>query len=79
MAFILSEKKPTAFLTAIDILFWLINERRVLAIPMPAISIALIDTNDKNCEKLLIILLSPLAEFSGYLKITFFQWIMNFD
>ena len=43
----------------------------MFAIPIPAINIALIDTNDKNCEKLLIILFNPLAEFSGYLSLTF--------
>ena len=43
----------------------------MFAIPIPAISIALIETNDKNCEKLLIILFNPLAEFSGYLSLTF--------
>ena len=41
------------------------NDNNVLAIPIPAISIALIDTKDKNCEKLSIILLRPPAEFSG--------------
>jgi hypothetical protein len=46
-------------------LFWLIKESRVFAIPIPAINIALIETRDKNCEKLLIILFIPLAEFSG--------------
>ena len=48
MAFMFSEKKPTAFLTAIDILFWLIKDSKVFAIPIPAISIALIETRERN-------------------------------
>ena len=65
MVFIFNEKNPKAFFTAIDILLWLIKDKRVFAMPIPAINIALIDTRDKNCEKLSIILLRPLAEFSG--------------
>ena len=42
----------------------------MFAIPIPAINIALIDTRDKNCEKLSIIILRPLAEFSGYRSLT---------
>ena len=47
------------------------KERRVLATPIPAINIALIETRDRNWEKLLIILFNPLAEFSGYRSLTF--------
>ena len=39
---------------------------------MPAINMALIDTSDKNCEKLSTIRLMPPAEFSGYLNLTLF-------
>ena len=48
-----------------DILFWLMKDKKVLEIPIPAINIALIDTSDKNCEKLLII---PQPSFLGGLN-----------
>ena len=70
MVFIFIEKKPRAFLTAIDMLLWFKKESRVFAIPIPAINMALIETRDKNWEKLSITLLKPLAEFSGYLNWT---------
>ena len=71
MALMFKEKNPTAFRTAMDILFWLIKESNVFAIPIPAINMALMDTRERNWEKLLITLFKPLAEFSGYLRITF--------
>ena len=61
------EKIPIAFCTAIEEFFWLIKDNNVFAIPMPAINIALIETKDKNCEKLSIILLKPPPAFSDYL------------
>ena len=75
----LPEKNPRDFLTAIDILFWLIKDNKVLAIPMPAISIALIDTRDKNWEKLFITRFIPLAAFSGYLSFTFWSSLKIFS
>ena len=51
------------------------NDNNVFAIPIPAISIALIDTKDKNCEKLSIILLRPPAEFSGYIIVALFSFL----
>ena len=75
----LPEKNPRDFLTAIDILFWLIKDNKVLAIPIPAINIALIDTSDKNWEKLFITLFNPLAAFSGYLSFTFWSFSKIFS
>ena len=70
------ENTPIAFWTAIDEFFWFINDKRVFAIPIPAINMALIDTSDRNCEKLSTIRLMPPAEFSGYLNLTLF-WSLN--
>ena len=55
------------------------KDRRVLAIPIPAINIALIETKERNWEKLLIILFNPLAEFSGYLSFTFLSFLKIFS
>ena len=53
------------------------NDNNVFAIPIPAISIALIDTKDKNCEKLSIILLRPPAEFPGYIIVALFSFLKS--
>ncbi len=52
---------------AILVFFWLINEIRVFDIPIPAINIALIETKDKNSEKLDIKRFKLFAAFSGSL------------
>ena len=61
---------PTDFCMAMVVFFSFIKDNNVLAIPIPAINIVLMDIKDKNCEKLLINLFKPEAEFSGFLRFT---------
>ena len=62
-----------AFLTEIGIIFWFKNAKRVLDIPIPEINIVQIEINDKNCEKLSIKFLMPIAEFPGKRILKFFS------
>ena len=75
--FYIPEKIPIAFCTAIEEFFWLIKDNNVFAIPIPAINIALIETKDKNCEKLSIILLKPPAAFSDFLILALSSFANN--
>ena len=52
---------------AILVFFWLIKEINVFEIPIPAISMALIETKDKNSEKFEIKRFKLFAAFSGNL------------
>ena len=69
----LEELIPIAFLTEIGIIFWFKNAKRVLEIPIPEINIVQIEINDKNCEKLSIKFLMPIAEFPGKRILKFFN------
>ena len=75
--FLYSPKNSIAFCTAIEEFFWLIKDNNVFAIPIPAISIALINTKDKNCEKLSIILLKPQAAFFRFLILALSSFANN--